>query len=234
VETEPEIKDEFEIKEITSGEEILEELTKDVEQEQGEEEVLEILDGDQEQELLNFYDEELEISIDDDNEIHKKDNDTGVELSDLVDETISEIKKEIEVTPPFNLKTETEAELQKVEIAYVAGKENNDEKNTELETTDELSLDEMPEEKTENVEQKIRTTDIFSFLSKKEIKKIINNVFNSDSEDFANTVEKLSECNDLDEAQDVLKSLLDSYEINPNSKEAAALINAVAEYFNQG
>lgn len=234
VETEPDVKDEFEIEEITSEEEILDELTKDVETEQDEEEVLEILDGDQEQELLNFYDEELEISIDDENETHKKDNDAEVELGDLVDESISEIKKESEVTPVFEPKMESEVELQKVEIGYVPGEEKNAEKTTEAESEENDNLDKMPEEKIENFEQKIRTKDIFSFLSKKEIKKIINNVFNSDSEDFANTVEKLSDSNDLDEAQDVLKAVLDSYEINPNSKDAAALINAVAKYFNQG
>lgn len=234
VETEPEIKKDIEIEEITNSEEILEELTQDVEKDHDEEEVLEILDEDQEEELLNFYDEELEISIDDDIENHKKNNNKDSELSDLVDDTLSEINDEREITPSIEERTETEADSQQVEIEYVSAKDINEEKIDEVGAIDHLSIDKVTEEKSEKIEQNIRTKDIFSFLSKKEIKKIINNVFNSDSEDFANTIEKLSECDDVDEALEILKSMLESYEISPGSKDASALINGVTEYFNQG
>lgn len=78
-----------------------------------------------------------------------------------------------------------------------------------------------------------KTRDIFSFLTSKEIDKITDAIFSSDSEDFANTVEKIAECESYEKATEILKSLFSSGKISPQSKQAVLLTNAVANYFDQ-
>ncbi len=77
-----------------------------------------------------------------------------------------------------------------------------------------------------------KVDDIFSYLSKKEIDRIIKNLFNSDSEDFANTVEKMSACSNIEEANGILENIFKYARIKPHSRDAAALSNAVEKFFN--
>jgi hypothetical protein len=79
-----------------------------------------------------------------------------------------------------------------------------------------------------------REKDIFSFLSKKEIDKIVSVIFNDDEDDFANTMEKISECRGYEQASKILKSVFFSYRVNPYKREAVSLTNAVSNYFHQG
>lgn len=78
-----------------------------------------------------------------------------------------------------------------------------------------------------------RARDLFSFLSNKEIEKIVISVFNEDREDFANTMEKITECFTYDEATDILKAVFFSYRVNPYVRDAVTLTNAVSNYFDQ-
>lgn len=73
--------------------------------------------------------------------------------------------------------------------------------------------------------------DILSFLSDKEIEKIIGSIFNEDKEDFATTIETISECSTYEKATEIIKSLYTTYNVNPYSREAILLTNAVAKYF---
>jgi hypothetical protein len=75
--------------------------------------------------------------------------------------------------------------------------------------------------------------DLFSYLKDKEIDKIVNSVFDEDREDFAITMDRISECFSYTEATEILKSVFLTYRVNPFSREAVALTNAVANYFNQ-
>lgn len=79
-----------------------------------------------------------------------------------------------------------------------------------------------------------RSKDLFSFLSVKETDRIINEVFGEDDEDFTNTVEKIHECSVYDEATQILKDVYFSYRINPFTKAAITLTEAVENYFKQG
>ncbi|HKI77699.1 MAG TPA: hypothetical protein VKA26_04085 [Ignavibacteriaceae bacterium] len=106
----------------------------------------------------------------------------------------------------------------------------------------ELSEEEIVDEKTNRTNKQsdlppanlpLRKKDIFSFLTDKEIDRIVSNVFNEDREDFANTMEKVSECVTYDEATEILKTVFFSYRINPYSKDAVTLTNSVSNYFNQ-
>lgn len=75
------------------------------------------------------------------------------------------------------------------------------------------------------------TNDILSFLTNREIEKIIISIFNEDKEDFATTIETISECKSYEKATEILKSLYTTYNVNPYSRDAILLTNAVAKYF---
>ncbi len=62
--------------------------------------------------------------------------------------------------------------------------------------------------------------------------RIIKNLFNSDSEDFANTIEKMSACTTFEEADHILDNVFKYARIKPHSRDAAMLSNAVAKFFN--
>jgi len=102
---------------------------------------------------------------------------------------------------------------------------------------DESKSSDKHEEKTEDRPrgegQKIREKDLFSYLSRKEVKKIVSNVFANDYEDFATTIEKISECVAYKHATEILKSVFFTYRISPYSKDAVILTNAVSHYFRQ-
>ena len=85
----------------------------------------------------------------------------------------------------------------------------------------------------DDLSKKIRSKDIFSYLSDKEIEKIVGNVFNDDRDDFASTMEKISESKSYEEATEILKSVFKSYNINPYSKDAITFTNSVSNYFEQ-
>jgi|CZKP01.1.fsa_nt_gi hypothetical protein len=75
--------------------------------------------------------------------------------------------------------------------------------------------------------------DLLTYLKDKEIDKIVNSVFDDDREDFAISMDRISECSSYDEATEILKSVFLTYRVNPYSRDAVSLTNAVANYFNQ-
>ena len=78
-----------------------------------------------------------------------------------------------------------------------------------------------------------RGKDFFEFISDREIEKVVSSVFNDDREDFANTMERLTECNNYEEATEILKSVFLTYRVNPYSRDAIILTNSVSNYFSQ-
>lgn len=87
--------------------------------------------------------------------------------------------------------------------------------------------------KKEQINKDVRG-DIVSFFTEKEINRVISVVFNEDKEDFTTTLEKIAECKTYDEATEIIKSVFLTYRINPYTREAVMLTNAIANYFNQG
>ncbi len=81
--------------------------------------------------------------------------------------------------------------------------------------------------------RKRKEEDLFDYLSNKDIERIVANVFNDDRDDFANTMEKLAECGNYEEATEILKGVFLTYRVNPYSKEAVTLTNSVSNYFEQ-
>ena len=93
----------------------------------------------------------------------------------------------------------------------------------------ENKIEEKPAEKT----RILRKKDLFSYLKRKEVKKIISYIFANDEEDFTNTVERIMDCHSYKEASEILKAVFTSYKISPYSKEAITFTNAVSNYFRQ-
>jgi hypothetical protein len=79
-----------------------------------------------------------------------------------------------------------------------------------------------------------RDKDILGFLSDKEMEKIVSNVFNEDEDDFVTTMENISDSSGYNEATEILKAVFSSYKVNPYSRDAVTLTNAVSNYFDQG
>ncbi len=94
-------------------------------------------------------------------------------------------------------------------------------------------FDDEEVKKQKSVSSEKRNNDILGFITDKEMEKIVANVFNEDEEDFVNTMEKISESASYDNATEILKAVFFSYKINPYSKDAVTLTNAVSNFFNQ-
>lgn len=105
------------------------------------------------------------------------------------------------------------------------------ENNTETFPIDSNELNGL-KSKTDYEENKnLSGRDILSYLSNREIEKIISTIFNEDKEDFATTIEAISECKTYEKATEILQTLYTTYNVNPYSREAIQLTNAVVKYF---
>jgi hypothetical protein len=137
-------------------------------------------------------------------------------------ENIEEIEEE-EITP-------TREKKEKINGDEILGIEEDSQSDAE-----ESKIEEISEDNTDiSPASRSRDKDIFSFLNNKEIEKIISLIFNEDREDFAYTMERISECRTYNESTEILKAVFLSYRVSPYSKEAVLLTNAVANYFDQG
>lgn len=194
---------------------ILDNIDKELEVESESDEV-EPLSEKEEQELLSFYDEELK----NEEKITAEANEIDSSLQELENEMQDVLNNEIEISDEIEIEEVIEFE-----------KEDFEKIPLDVQTSKEDGSTEFVNQQEEKAP--VRQKDIFSFLSKKEIDKIIDSVFNSDSEDFASTIEKISECSNYEEAAEILKTVFTSYKVGELSKEAVLLTNAVARYFSQ-
>jgi hypothetical protein len=208
------------VKKTIDDEKILSDFTEDLEGNQ-EDEII-ILDEKEEKDLLNFFDDEAEISIDDD------DLKKGNNISEVVSESVME-----DETPVNDNEIEMETdetsleEKEKIEFELI----NHDDLTSDDKDEEAVNTEESGQPKT--IIDKTKFDDMLSFLSRKEIEKITKNLFNSDSEEFANTIEKMSACNSLEEATEILENIFKYARIKPHSKEADSLTKAVTNYFHQ-
>ena len=98
---------------------------------------------------------------------------------------------------------------------------------------DKRTMEEEGDNQITGLEIPVREKDLLSYLSRKEIKRIILNVFGGDDEDFVTSIEKISECGSYSEATEILKGTFFTYRISPYSKEAVVFTNAASSYFRQ-
>jgi hypothetical protein len=204
------------LKESIDEEDVLASLTEEIEKDKNKDDEIIILDEKEQEDLLNFYDNELEISIDDDLPIGKDKNpESDLNTSDEINELVFEHDLQVEDDGP-----EDEVPIEKIDF------------EKDLLGVEETKSEDVQEENLSEPSISKKNDDIFTYLSKKEIDRIIKNLFNSDSEDFANTVERMSLCETYQEASVILENIFKYARIKPHSRDAASLTTAVAKYFN--
>ena len=174
------------------------------------------------------------------NEIKTSDQNENSSVSENLKADLKTIVKEdLLPVPPSQSETE-EIELDDFEITTPTSKdtvdlskEMNIEEDTETFPVETKDLEESSPKKSldDSITDKKSVKDILSFLSNREIEKIISSIFNEDKEDFATTIETISECKSYEKATEILKSLYTTYNVNPYSRDAILLTNAVAKYF---
>lgn len=174
-----------------------------------------------EEDLLSIYDSELKSIEEELNEIKSDMHDFDFEI---VDEPQ---KNQEERIPDLDLDPEEIKDFSKKDVS-----EDEDIINLDSES---LANNISFEEKPEVVRNKVKRMDKdpFEYLSRKDIRKITATVFNDDRDDFENTIEKISECISYEEATEILKTVFLTYRVNPYSKEAVTLTNAISNYFDQ-
>ncbi|NWF91075.1 MAG: hypothetical protein HXY50_16640 [Ignavibacteriaceae bacterium] len=163
-----------------------------------------------------------------------------VEVSDNLNSNIESDKSE-KITTAENLTVESKSvEIEDLELSNPEVKEPVDLSNEitieeKVETfpinTDELEEINNDEENNSITSNVKNDKEILSFLTEKEIQRIISSVFNDDQDDFATTIEEVSECISYEKATEVLKNLYTTNNVNPYSRDAILLTNAVAKYF---
>ncbi len=213
-------------------------ILKDIEQSQNEKSKdenieHELIDDD----LLSLYDSELQSIEDELREIKTDLNnfEFTIEPEDSSDEPL--VTENEEKENDISL-------LQDVDEVFGKDKEspfiNNAEDEIQLVGEEKLSFQLEGENKDNQIQAnsnkkniKRYDKDVYEYLSKKDIRKIISSVFNEDREDFESTVAKISECISYDEATEILKTVFITYRVNPYSQEAVTLTNAVSNYFDQ-
>ena len=175
----------------------------------------------EEDDLLKLYDDELN-SLE---ELEEKIKDDKGEIE--LDISHKEILEEF-----YDFGDEPDADLLNVD-EFSSDLENKDIftdeiENLTTETKDVSGIEQLPGRQKNNF-----PNDLVTYLKDKEIDKIVNSVFDEDREDFAITMDRISECSSYDEATEILKSVFLTYRVNPYSRDAVTLTNAVANYFNQ-
>jgi len=100
--------------------------------------------------------------------------------------------------------------------------------NKEIKVFDDDEIDLYPK----IPEKKDRKNDIAEILEHKDMTRIIKVIFDYDIEDFANSIEEIANCKNINEANILLKDLLTERHINRHSKEIEAFRSIIRELFN--
>jgi hypothetical protein len=164
------------------------------------------------EDLLKMYDEELKSMEEFEEEI--KDDKGEIELDISHKEILDEF---------YDFEDDTDEDISKIEEISA---DSND--HDLLSESNDVAVPKIPVRQKNNFPNELLT-----YLKDKEIDKIVNSVFDEDREDFAITMDRITECSSYDEATEILKSVFLTYRVNPYSRDAVALTNAVATYFNQ-
>jgi len=192
-----------------------------------------------ENELLNIFEDldkynagipSEEILIEEVKEIPSEEQNEAKDLFSpfLKEDGIDDYLKSIdEIVSPGRKEKIAEAEIKKEELEKIP------EPPMPVVKEDKVVIEKKVQEEKEKVNRVVRQKDLFSYLRRKELKKIVAFIFANDEEDFTNTIERLMDCHSYKEASEILKAVFTSYKISPYSKEAITFTNAVSNYFRQ-
>jgi len=153
----------------------------------------------------------------------------GSSVEDDISSMIDEIDEIIEESARIIKKPVKDTEIPGTKDIEETPVDEEFEEETSIDTP--LEEETIIEEKIQNpipkAEVPLREKELFSYLSRKEVKKIVSNVFLGDDEDFVTTIEKISEC------AKILKGVFFTYRVSPYSKDTVVLTNAVSHFFRQ-
>jgi len=218
----------------------------------------ELLNTENDDELLTLFDKELKALSEESNlesDIHfsiNEESNVNVEENELVESEDTENKNNLDLGSDVNneipesneFPTDDVGQIQSTgideeyeESNFIEGIPDDTLSTEEQDIREDEDITEQNNNETkpeiETVTKPKRENDIFHYLSDKEIEKIVSNVFNEDREDFATTLEKVSECESFEEANEIIKGVYISYRVNMYTKDASTLTNAISKYFNQ-
>ncbi len=243
-----------EVEEEPGAEEKIPDENPSVEQETGEEtSALQTSEADEEvsennniatgdEDFLTKYKSELKSLEELEQQLDNLSSEDDLTFTELDEDESSEEEEEL---PEEKLPEEKQAETSSNDLEDTVKPEQNIMTDENESTSDELIIEEEElsidndEGSEEEPELPVvpaperKNKDILSFLSDKEMEKIVSNVFNEDEEDFVNTMEKISDSANYDEATEILKAVFFSYKVSPYSRDAVILTNAVSNFFNQ-
>lgn len=212
----------------------LENLLKDIPDEKVDEDKIP-LTPEKEKELFEFFNSELETNNETFMPVEKPGNveeQFNFDDSSAVEENFVEGQSNENVTEIKFVDIETEQPAQENLAEDMLNIDKQVFIDTKTETTD-LKPEEIkffPEEIIEPLPPPKK--DLSSYLTNKETDRIVSDIFNEDRDDFVITIEKITECRNYEEATEILKTVFLSSRINPFSREAVVLTNAVSNYFN--
>ena len=195
----------------------------------------ELIDDD----LLSLYDSELQ-SIEDELKEIKTDISNfefTVELDDATDEPLLADIEESENSSSLLLDLDEDEEVDTSNADSIADDTEDEidlagKGNSGFQIEDEIHDNENQTSANKRIIKRY-DKDVYEYLSRRDIRKIISSVFNEDREDFESTISKISESISYDEATEILKSVFVTYRVDPYSQEAVTLTNAVSNYFDQ-
>lgn len=161
--------------------------------------------------------------------------------------TQNEDKLEIELTDLDENKIEKEPEIEKSNLlnnkelesdSLTLFEDDSVELPKEIEEDFDIEDNELDFVEEETLPQQNTTTkksadEFFKLLSKKEINRIVDNIFNSDDEEFVFAVEKIVSANSFEQANQILNDLISSYQIDKGSKEINILKEALLKFYDE-
>jgi hypothetical protein len=102
-----------------------------------------------------------------------------------------------------------------------------------IKSKDKESTVEPDEEKVVYQKDEEQKIDITELLEHKDMTRIIEVIFDYDIEEFASTLDEISNCQLLDDAHVVINQALKNHNIKKDSKEAESFRKIISEYFNR-
>lgn len=149
-------------------------------------------------------------------------------------------EQEQEQNENFSFEDDLNLNKEKIEEEYDQEQEleqevNQDKEETITDNQEQLNNEEedLIDAVDEESQASIKKMELSEIIEHKKVDKIIEVIFDFDFEDFANTIDEVSQCRNIDDALLIINETLDKRKINRNSKEAEALREIISEYFNQ-
>jgi hypothetical protein len=103
--------------------------------------------------------------------------------------------------------------------------------NEESETTKQLKSElQSLKNEADNINYNL-ASDFLKYFSEKEIQRIQENIFNSDSEDFVFMIEKIISASSYEDSIQILNEIVQLYQIDYNSKEINLLKSALQKFY---